>query len=341
MKTGVDEEGYVESDLWLDQPNWRDEINSRRQAGRLTAEEAQQLGNFAEQGFCRFSLSGCEAAIDSLVHGIGSLWEQRPQDLLAASVGFNGGRPTSIVDFPADFKRGAGLRLLDAHAHNDGARALYLNRKLHRMMGLILDSVPVATQTLLFEYGSGQSLHRDPWYVVTRPISRLVAAWIALEDIHPDSGPLTYVPGSHRLPYYRFRDGGVVMHAPGVSTEDKSRAMAHMQDAMRDQGLHAHPFEAKRGDVFIWHGSLVHGGSQVRNPAKTRKSLVIHFDELQLHPRRGTTVENAEGQQRFYTDMVMHERGAYGFDSPLRDRSLVRHGELAKSLLASSSEIGK
>jgi len=36
-------------------------------------------------------------------------------------------------------------------------------------------------------------------------------------------------------------------------------------------------YDAKKGDVFLWHGMLVHGGSPVKNPALTRKSMVIHY----------------------------------------------------------------
>ena len=42
-----------------------------------------------------------------------------------------------------------------------------------------------------------------------------MAAWIALEDIDRRSGPLLYVPGSHRLPYFQF--------APGEHRFDQSR----------------------------------------------------------------------------------------------------------------------
>jgi ectoine hydroxylase-related dioxygenase (phytanoyl-CoA dioxygenase family) len=43
---------------------------------------------------------------------------------------------------------------------------------------------------------------------------------------------------------------------------------------------------AKKGDVFIWHANLVHGGSPIKDPAITRKSMVVHYyasDVIKYH----------------------------------------------------------
>lgn len=45
--------------------------------------------------------------------------------------------------------------------------------------------------------------------MTTHPLGFLVAAWIAFEDIHPDSGPLVYYPGSHQLPYVLSHNLGI------------------------------------------------------------------------------------------------------------------------------------
>ena len=40
-------------------------------------------------------------------------------------------------------------------------------------------------------------------------------------------------------------------------------------------------FLARKGDVFIWHSDLVHGGSEILDPTKGRKSLVCHYSTEQ------------------------------------------------------------
>lgn len=34
---------------------------------------------------------------------------------------------------------------------------------------------------------------------------------------------------------------------------------------------------AKKGDVFIWHANLMHGGEPMLNKEQTRKSMVVHY----------------------------------------------------------------
>jgi ectoine hydroxylase-related dioxygenase (phytanoyl-CoA dioxygenase family) len=36
-------------------------------------------------------------------------------------------------------------------------------------------------------------------------------------------------------------------------------------------------FAAKKGDIFIWHANILHGGEKILNPLSTRKSMVLHF----------------------------------------------------------------
>ena len=37
----------------------------------------------------------------------------------------------------------------------------------------------------------------------------LAAAWIAMEDIDPNSGPLVYYPKSHRLPHFLSQEADI------------------------------------------------------------------------------------------------------------------------------------
>ena len=98
--------------------------------------------------------------------------------------------------------RRGGCRIHDIHSHCPAALALYLDRQIFDWVRLFLGEEPVAIQSLYFEYGSEQALHRDPVVVPIQSHGHMIAAWIALEDIGPDCGPLIYVPGSHRLPYF-------------------------------------------------------------------------------------------------------------------------------------------
>jgi ectoine hydroxylase-related dioxygenase (phytanoyl-CoA dioxygenase family) len=120
--------------------------------------------------------------------------------------------------------------------------------------------------------GSGQDPHVDSLYMTRRTPLHLIAIWVALEDSHPDSGPLDYIPGRHKLAPYRFSDGG--FHGIDAEMPDWRAAM---DQAAAQAGLERHVFLAKKGDVFIWHAHLLHGGSPIRDPARTHKSYVFHY----------------------------------------------------------------
>ena len=106
----------------------------------------------------------------------------------------------SVADEATD--RRVRYRLHDIHAVCPPALELYLHPDIFKYVELIFDQAAVAFQSLYFAFSAEQSLHRDPIMVRVTPKSHMLAACVALEDIHHDSGPLMVVPGSHRIPYY-------------------------------------------------------------------------------------------------------------------------------------------
>merc|ERR1739848_280137 len=54
--------------------------------------------------------------------------------------------------------------------------------------------------SLVFERGTQQSMHFDTWYHLgAQTPGQMVAAWIALDDVTPENGPLVYIPRSHMI----------------------------------------------------------------------------------------------------------------------------------------------
>ena len=68
------------------------------------------------------------------------------------------------------------------------------------------------------------------------------------------------------------------------SGEDYMGAYELTMQVCRQRGLEAKEFCCKKGDVFFWHGSLVHRGSPPNDPGLTRKKPrhpLLHTKELQ------------------------------------------------------------
>jgi phytanoyl-CoA hydroxylase len=309
---------HVHSDLWLDQPDAHDRIEARLAAGTLSAVEAEKLHGFVDNGYTTISLGLDAAFCDTLDDEISGLWEHRPSDLAVSPMS---AEPISFRDYDGPI-RGRGYRIPDLHSHSQRARDLYLDPALFRMVELIFDQPAIAFQSLYFEYGSSQGLHRDPMFVPTHPPLNLCAAWIALEDITEDSGPLAYVPGSHRLSWFEFEPGTIVSRQSVLQKRNAEYGKL-LRAEMAERGLRRRAFTCKRGDAFIWHGGLVHGGDVIKSPERTRKSFVVHYSTAADYRSRtaGMRVRQDGRLQRVSstTAEVIERDGARGLENPVRE----------------------
>jgi phytanoyl-CoA hydroxylase len=319
-------EGLLASDLWIDQPDAHQRIEQKLAAGTITPEQAKRLAHFVDRGYLTFSLDLDPAAYDDAIAWIDRLWKEKPFEIAYAYHS-----PLRLFAYADEARdRKPSYRIADLHSLSAGALALYLNRQIFDYLDLIWGEPAVATQSLTFEFGSQQALHRDPVHVHTSPPSHLVAAWIALEDIGPRCGALTYIPGSHRLPYWRDKKGDYRLHQGHHGEREIREAQEFDLEQCRRRGLAPELFTCPRGEVLIWHHSLLHGGSPPEDPALTRRSFVIHFSTLAHYKRLRQTVlevvpdaagNPVERSRTFGTDRLLERDGCRGFDNPLRGYS--------------------
>ncbi len=112
---------------------------------------------------------------------------------------------------------------------------------------------------------------------------------MALDDIGPECGPFEYVPGSHRWPLLRLERVKAFLtpeelerREPGSGANDWPKyAEPYVTPAVHAQiaesGLPVRPFLARKGDVLIWHGGLMHRGSAPLVRGAERRSLITHY----------------------------------------------------------------
>jgi phytanoyl-CoA hydroxylase len=316
----LDENGYLRSDLWLDQSDAHERIVDRVSAGSLSSGDAERLYTFVDDGYFTTHIDLDADAAEAFDAQITKLWRERPAALPISLAGPGGPRSIASYDGP---ERPVGYRLPDLHGFSQNALDLYLHPELFRLIELIFDQPAIAFQSLYFEYGSMQALHRDPMYVVTKPIAHLAAVWIALEDITPESGPLMYLPGSHRMPWFEFEANSVQLS--GKVPQDKRDEYRDWNwERVRELGHLPRRFTCKRGDVFVWHGALQHGGDKIANPELTRKSFVVHYSTAANYRRRTSSLQIRDGD-RMRTTMnttstIVETPHARGLDSPTKGR---------------------
>lgn len=168
-------------------------------------------------------------------------------------------------------------RIMFAIRKSSQIKKLITESGLQNILSMLLGRELLLFQSINFLEGSQQSAHSDAIHMTTFPKGFLIAAWIALEDIDEENGPLFYYPGSHRLPYLMNKDydhGGSKFL---IGKNANSQYEKAVQQMIKTKKLKAEKFYARKGDVLIWHANLIHGGSPVINKERSRKSMVLHY----------------------------------------------------------------
>ena len=179
-----------------------------------------------------------------------------------------------------------GNKLMFANKKSKLVKSVAEDPELKKVLSFILDKDIVAFQTINFIHGSEQRAHSDSIHMTTYPLGYLIAAWIALEDITYENGPLVYYPGSHKLPYLLnndFNEGATFLT---LGKKDYVDYEDVLDDLVARNGYEKKEFLAKKGDVLIWHANLVHGGAPILDKNSTRKSMVVHYyatDVIKYH----------------------------------------------------------
>jgi hypothetical protein len=185
----------------------------------------------------------------------------------------------AVLALPPDARRRmrevSDWRIHGFHYVNPHARRLFRDGRLRALVGRILGRRARPIAAINFMAGSQQALHQDMAVFHIYPHNHLVGAWIACEDIRPESGPLVLYPGSHRAPFFPgFTD------YPQTNLRTADGAAAARYRAWIEEiaaGFERREFLARKGQVLLWHGMLVHGGAAVRRRGLSRKSMVMHY----------------------------------------------------------------
>ncbi len=250
---------------WLDRPDALLEIERRAQAGEITAAQAEICVKWVIDGYYVAKGLISQDKIDKVWNAYENAVAERVIQPNAESLGAEDVLPG---------------RVLDPHLLSWEVKELQCDKKILEITDLLFGRKTLPFQTIMGHKGSQQAAHSDSIHMTTYPLGWLIANWIALEDIHPDSGPLEFYPRSHRLvpplysgdlgiPPYEFKisNGGVYA----------ARYEPVIRDFLAKMELKPEVFLAKAGDVLFWHSGLIHGGSTRNDLKLSRKALVCHY----------------------------------------------------------------
>lgn len=250
--------------------------------------------------------------IDALLNDIEYLrLHHRDFDLLVETSGVQ----RHITELSDEELNSPGLKFNSIHTISRAAARLSVTREVSVFLRHVFNDAPCAMQSLTFYKGSQQPIHVDyPYVRCQTPVAHLAASWIPLEDIHPDSGPLAYYPGSHHLEasgFFDWGDGSILLEPDSV--RQPIELSEYLEARMAASGIQPRVYCPKKGDVLVWHGNLSHAGTAIRDPSLTRKSYVTHYSSLAAYPKAHLKPTAPEG------GLIASGHGGYVFEYSWQD----------------------
>ncbi|MBU1347605.1 MAG: phytanoyl-CoA dioxygenase family protein [Alphaproteobacteria bacterium] len=226
-----------------------------------------------EQGYLHLKRSVSRKAIERVKAAVNWHWAHPTDNPHHVDVltGRYAGRCFQMSEAPEGL-RGEAYKLNNLFLHDERIRSVALSPYLQRVVKSLLRGEPMICNSLNFERGSQQEAHIDSWYMAPPAEDGMVAASISLDPVDDDNGPIFFYPGSHKITPYRFSDGRLNM-----KEDEFDQCRAYLDTEISKRGLKPVRFSGEAGDVFIWHGQLIHGGSKIEDFGRTRNSLVVHY----------------------------------------------------------------
>ena len=174
------------------------------------------------------------------------------------------------------------IRVQDAWEEVPSVRAMATAPQILDLLRVLYGKEPFAFQTLNFQFGTEQRGHQDSSHFSSLPEGFMCGLWVALEDVGPENGTLFYYPGSHRLPRLSNDELGLGFRNPNSTRPfnpdiARSAQEAYLERQLALSGLQRESFAAPKGSVILWAAGLVHGGSKILSPGRSRWSQVTHY----------------------------------------------------------------
>lgn len=243
-----------QSKPWLDQNPSREDIINKTGFNDFSSHVQEQLINWPDNGYLILKNFFTESQVDEINSEVDNLLNNK-------SVDFNY----------------TGRKIMFAFKQSQVIEKCANDPKLIKILNFILDRDVEPFSSINFLKGSEQKAHSDYVHMTTYPPGNLIAAWMAFEDVDLNNGTIFYHPGSHKLPYVlnpNFEHGGTKSR---IGKNAYKKYELKMEEVITENHFEKKDFIAKKGDVFIWHANLLHGGNSILNKELTRKSMVVHY----------------------------------------------------------------
>ena len=239
---------------WIDRPDALQNILQDVDYQRFTKEIQEQITHFVENGYLILRGWLPSEKVDIVNEEVNKLLQSKE----------------------ADFNF-SGKKIMMAHELSPVIDATFRQAELLEILNFLLGRKVIPFQTINFIEGSEQRPHSDSIHMTTEPQGYLIAAWWAFEDCHAGNGPLVYYPKSHRLPFVMSTDYASGNTKWAIGLDNHKQYEDAIASVIEKNNLQPHYFHAQKGDVFLWHANLIHGGTKITEKGAARRSMVGHY----------------------------------------------------------------
>lgn len=142
--------------------------------------------------------------------------------------------------------------------------------------------------------------HQDGYLNPAHVGDHYVAAWLALDDIHPDSGPFQFIPGSHK--WFRVTQDRMLAALEPHERRDPAwpkyseRILTPLfEKEITQRSAVTISYLPQKGDVLLWHPRLLHRGSTAKVSGMERRALIVHYSGVHHRADMPRAVEYGDG----------------------------------------------
>jgi phytanoyl-CoA dioxygenase PhyH len=215
-------------------------------------------------------------------------------DELNASLGVVPGE--DFHAYPAEKQAAVKQARAELHRESQAAQDIFFNQELMELLRDTFGEDPVLRQPETGYYHRRTPDHTDSLDFKVQPARREVRVWCALEDVHPDAGPVYFVAGSHRTISDRLElevlserpELGELLRSQMAATTPQEFFIAtrplwgyvkgvKLPRAIAECGSERKPLLLAKGDVIVFSSDTVHGTCRCANPSLTRKYCVAYW----------------------------------------------------------------
>jgi len=257
--------GDASAGLWIDQPDWLDQLAFRCRIGKISDELSLSIFKFLRDGFLLIENALSGDMVDRLNDAIELVRRRPPREPYTGateSEGFAEHRTDKSV-------------LVDLYAHSAVARDALAVPEAIQFLSAIFSERPKAFRSETYLQDPKVSLHResDRLGLIPRK-SSFAGLWLALDDQAGD-GLLECFTGSHR-------SVSSSMSEKTDEGEDES-ALAALTLDMERYAQTSRRFALRKGDLLIVHADLVYRDIEGTG-TEAGRSLLVHFMPVHEKP---------------------------------------------------------